>query len=643
VRAGGLLLAAALLLGGAGCSNAPSDAPQDAYRRGLAALAQNDPKTARVELLNAIEGAPDDARIRIAQARTALLLVDGVAAEAELRRALALGVPAGELHHLLAHSYFLQKQFEKAVAEAAKAPAKHRAYAARMAGRSYYALGRFDEAADAFTEAMAAGPDNSRVWTDVARFRRNTGALGESMAAADRAIALDGGNAEALALRGELTRSQYGLAAAIPWFDRALEIDPANVLALSERAATLADLGRMKAMLADTRRILAIQSDHPVPWFLQATLAARAKKWELARRLYDRTGGALEAQPAGLLLAGIIDLQTGRTRQAVGRFRTLVERQPANFKARRLLASAQWRGGDVPGTIETLRPLADRPDADSYVLTLIGKAFQRQGNARVAAHYLARAAQPGRPSATTLLAGPIGDGELDALRRRAEASPRDASLQVDLVRALLGRGLAGEALARADGLQQSFPGAPDAHVLVGDARAIQGDFAGAAQDYRKAANIAFTEPVALRLIDALRNRGDDAGAAKVLTLFLQQNPQNVAAQQLAAASYMKAKDWDAAIAVYESLRRRIGNGDATLLNNLAWAYSEKGAYERAIPLARRAYALDPRNPATADTLGWLLFKSGTARTEGLVLLSRAARGAPSDAQIQAHLSTARRS
>ena len=80
-----------------------------------------------------------------------------------------------------------------------------------------------------------------------------------------------------------------------------------------------------------------------------------------------------------------------------------------------------------------------------------------------------------------------------------------------------------------------------------------------------------------------------------------------------------------------------------MLNNLAWAYSEKGDYDRALPLARRAFELDKRNPATADTLGWLLFKSGRSRAEGLTLLEQAARGAPTDAQVREHLSTARRS
>jgi tetratricopeptide (TPR) repeat protein len=185
------------------------------------------------------------------------------------------------------------------------------------------------------------------------------------------------------------------------------------------------------------------------------------------------------------------------------------------------------------------------------------------------------------------------------------------------------------------------PGAPDAHVLVGDALAIQGDYAGAAAAYRRAANLAFSEPVALRLIEALRNSGNEAGASKVLGLFLQQNPSNVSAQTMAANSYLLAKRWPEAIALYEKVRKRLGNNDATLLNNLAWAYSETGDYGRAVPLARRAWSLEPRNPATADTLGWLLFKSGEDRMGGLALLESAARGAPTDEDIRAHLRDAR--
>ena len=90
------------------------------------------------------------------------------------------------------------------------------------------------------------------------------------------------------------------------------------------------------------------------------------------------------------------------------------------------------------------------------------------------------------------------------------------------------------------------------------------------------------------------------------------------------------------------MRAQIGDRDATLLNNLAWAWSEKGDLDKALPYAVRAWELDPRNPATADTLGWLLFKSGRNRAQGLALLQLAAQGAPTDADIRQHLGNARK-
>jgi tetratricopeptide (TPR) repeat protein len=393
-------------------------------------------------------------------------------------------------------------------------------------------------------------------------------------------------------------------------------------------------------MLADTRRILSVSPNHPAAYYLQAMLAARGRDYALARNLYRRTGGAFDNRPAAMLLAGTIELGTGNAALALGPLKRLLQTQPGNLKARRLLGSAQWQSGDANGAVATLRPLADRGDADAYTLSIIGKAYARLGDEAAAIRYLARAAAP-RPSATAPLDDPLGDGELAALRRDAAAWPDQAYPQVVLIRALLGRGLGAEALQRARQLQASAPGAPDAHVLVGDALAIQGDYAGAAQAYRRAANLAFSEPVALRLVEALRNSGDELGATKVLTLFLQQNPQNVSAQTVAANAYLQAKRWPEAIALYEGVRKRLGNNDSTLLNNLAWAYAETGDYDRALPLARRAWALEPRNPVTADTLGWLLFRSGEDRVRGLALLEQAAHGAPTDEDIRSHLRDAR--
>jgi len=629
----GPVLALALLAACSGGTGSP-------YERGLAAFEAGDIRTARVELLNALQSNPDDKAARVLQARVQLALGDGVAAESEIVRARQAGVPADQLAHLLAHAKLLQGDARAALAEAAGAAPAHEAYAMRIRGRAYMALGENEDARAAFNRALAVAPDDSFVWTDVGRFRRATGDIAGALEAADRAVAANANNAEALVLRGELTRGQYGLAAALPWFDRALDIDPGNVSALLERATTYGDMGRMTDMLADAREVHRLTGGHPTAYYLQAMLAARARDFNLARSLWNRTSGAFDDTPAGRLLLSAIDFETGNEEQAAQRLALLVADQPGNRRARRLLAAARWRGGDAAGVIAALRPIVDLPDADSYSLSLIGRALARQGDPAAASRYLARAA---RPAPGTLAApDPLSDSDFAAVRRAAEENPRDGPAQVRLISALLARGLGDEALARARRVQADNQGAPEVHILVGDALGMRGDFAAAAQQYRRAANLAFSEGVALRLVEALQRSGQTQAADNVLRLFVQQNPRNVPALVLLAGREMQAQNWASAIAIYEDLRQRLGNNDATILNNLAWAYSESGDVARALPLARRAFALDRDNPATADTLGWLLFKAGR-RAEGLALLEQAARGAPSDGEIRARLARARRS
>lgn len=639
---GRVILAAALLAASA-CSNAPAGNGGTPSERGLAALRGGQPRTARIEFLNAIKSYPNDSRIRLLQAETYLALGDGGSALAEIERARKLGASIEATSHLMAHALLLQGQYERSAAEAGKAGPAQSAYAGWVRGLALSAAGDSGAAAAQFEAVLAAAPEDHAAWTAFARFRRSNGDSAGAIAAADRAVSLSPRSVEALTLRGELTRSQYGLRAALPWFDRALEIDPSDTNALLERAATAGEAGEASAMLAGTRKVLSLAPGNAMAFFLQAMLAARAGNFPLAQSLYQRTDGKFEDKPAGMLLASAIDYQTGSVEQAATRLQRLVSLQPWNRKARKLLAAAQWRRGDAAAAATTLRPLVDRPDADSYSLALMGKAMTKLGDESAGAKYLARAAQPGQSGSTAFVSGPLTEEEMAMLRAAVRASPTDPQPKIRLIGGLLSNGLGNEALELALGLQTENPGVADAHVLVGDARGLSGDFAGAARDYQRAANLSFTEPVALRLIEALERSGQARAATQVLQLFLQQNPRSVPAQLLAANRYLQARDWTNAIRLYESLRKRLGDRDAAMLNNLAWAYSERRDYARAIPLARKAWSLDRNNPATADTLGWLLFRSGADRAEGLALLQQAARGAPSDADISRRLEAARRS
>ncbi|HST35356.1 MAG TPA: tetratricopeptide repeat protein, partial [Allosphingosinicella sp.] len=456
-------LVCAILLCLAACSGGAGTA----YERGMAAFGAGDMRTARVEFLNALQADPDDKAARIMQARVHLALGDGVAAESEIMRARQAGAPANETAHLLAHAKLLQGDARAALAEAARASPAHEAYAARMRGRAWLAIGDNGQARAAFDRALVVAPNDSEVWTDVGRFRRANGDVAGALEATDRAVTANRRNAEALTLRGELTRTQYGLAAALPWFDRALEVDEGQVTALLERAITYGDMGRMTDMLADAREVHRLTGGHATAYYLEAMLAARARNFILARSLWNRTNGAFDNTPAGMLLLSAIDFETGNEEQAAQRLPRLVADQPNNRRARRLLAAAQWRAGDAAAAAASLRPIADLPDADAYSLSLMGRALERQGDSIAASLYFARAARP-QPGALAAL-DPLSDSDFAAVRRAAADRPGDGPAQVRLISALLARGDGDEALQRARRLQSQNPGVPETHILVGDA------------------------------------------------------------------------------------------------------------------------------------------------------------------------------
>ncbi len=210
----------------------------------------------------------------------------------ELARARQAGAGVEEIAHLLAHARLLQGDAQRRAARGgAGRPAPSSLMRSGSRGRAYMALGdgarrrRLRPGAGRCAERQRR-LDRSRRLPPRQRRRRRR--------AAGRRPRGRGPPAQrrALLLRGELTRGQYGLAAAIPWFDRALEVDPGNVDALLERAVTYGDLGRMSDMLADARRS-AQPHRRPYPRLLSAGGAGRA-----ARRFRAGASGSTTAPTA---------------------------------------------------------------------------------------------------------------------------------------------------------------------------------------------------------------------------------------------------------------------------------------------------------------------------------------------------------
>lgn len=633
-----LALALVIAVGVAGAAwrtlperQSPAEA-RNALARSLALYAAGNRSGARAAAADAVRLDRPSALAHAVNARMLLTAGDGVGAEAELKRARALGFDAARTHHLLAHAWLLQGEPERAYAEAGRTPARYAPYGLRIAAEAKAMMGDALAANILLARAIAADPRDGASLVALGRFRDGVGDQVGAIAASARAVTLAPGNPDALTLRAEKVRDQYGLVAALPWYRAALARDPRHLPALLGYAATLGDAGRYAEMLATTRRVQAVSPGHPQALYLQAVLAARAARFDLARGILQHAGGALAAVPGAILLDAALDLEAGGSEQAIGKLRDLIGQQPTNLPARRLLGQALLRSGDARGALDVLKPIALRPDADSYTLTLVGRAFEATGERDWAARFLDRAAVPGGAPVT-----PFGaDDSLAVLRGPAEARPNDPVTVIPYVRALIDAGQSDAALAAAQALARDNPGAPGASLLLGDALLVAGQTVKAAAVFRRAADARFDEPVAMRLVEAMDRAGDRQGAARALALFLSQNPRNVAALRLTADWQLGAGQNEAAVATLEVLRARLGDRDPALLAALGKAYAGLGDADEALAYAGAAYALAPLNPAVGGAYAGALAAAGDAAAARAVL-EKAVAIAPAHPALGAQL------
>lgn len=552
------LLPALLLIGAV----APS--AQAPLRESVEALWAGDLSAARRSAGQAIEAAPQSPLPRALQARILLAGGDGQGAGAALDAAIARGFDPGALAHLRAHALLLQGKPKEALRSAGKAqgPAAAVAYAARIAGSAAIALRQADAAAAHYDRALALTPRSSLLWTDIARFRLFTGDAGGAIDATARAVGFDPANGEAALLSAQLTRGRLGPVAALQLFERALELRPGNIPAMAEMAATLAEAGRARAALAMTRDILAIDRANPRAFFVQAVIAARAGRFALSRALLYRTGGRIDGLAAVQLLRGALEIEAGNNEQSIARLQDLLRLRPLHFPARRLLALAHWRSSDAAGTAATLMPMARRADADPWTLALTGRALESQGSRTDAAEFLARArtARPGPAQSFDLADWQGTDGA-------------NADIVIPRISQLVARGQAGEAAVLARMVAMRNPGSPGAAVALGDALLAGGAAEEASEAYARAANIDFSEPIALRLIAALNASGRRQEAANAASLLLRQNPRSIAALMLAGNAALATRNWPRATAIFTNLGRRLGPGDLSAAAGLRAAAS----------------------------------------------------------------------
>lgn len=505
----------------------------------------------------------------IGQAKQALAQGDGIAAEVALRRALSAGAPREAVAAYMGEALLVQDAPEKARGwlEPGRFTPASAGWGFRMLARLERSEGNLPAAGRAFDRAMAVTPRDAAMWGEIGRLRYVGGEHMLAIDAADYALKLDPDNVRALEFQGQIARDRDGLTAGLPWFERALKRSPRDLSVLGEYAATLGDLGQAKKMLATTRLMLSIEPGNPRAYFLQAILAARAGKIELARGLLARTRDKFEDVPAGQLLEGLLEMRAGNYRLAAEALAKLARAQPGNAAARLLLARAYALAGEDRLVVHDYAAAAERADASPYLLALVARSYEADRR-DLAAPLLDRAWLARRPDWFPLVPG----SEIGGLLVSGDAEG---------ARAAANRNLAAN------------PGSAFNQAIAGDVRLAAGDGAGAMEHYRLAAHVRLGRSLLLRMILAATEAGQGGEAVDLVERYLAANPADPVAARVVAGRAAYVGDWRRAELLLDAAWRNGGDDDVALLAQLSQAKLRAGDAKGARVMAQRVHEIQP--------------------------------------------------
>ena len=540
---------------------------------------------------------PKAAQADLTKARAALVRGDGIAAEADLRRALAAGASKADIAADMGEALIQQDQRDKAREWLGSGQ-----FDPKQAGRGWRLLGMLERldgnlaaSGKAYDRALALTPNDPQMWVEIGRLRYQGGEHLLAIEAANRALVAGPDNPRALEFKAQLVRDGEGDAAALPLFEKALATSPDDLLLLGGYAASLGELGRASEMLVVTRKMIAIDPRQPQAFYLQAVLAARAGNTDLARAMLSRTGDLLSEVPAAILLNGALELEAGNANAAAQQLTRLADLQPANQRVQALLARALFEAGDYQQLFARYGALAGRGDASPYLLGILGRALEDQGDRIAAAPLLDRAAGAAAPQ----LMAAFERSSPGDLAPAWTANQLSSGLTARYVRSLLLAGDTAGAQRVAARFAELRPGSAEAVALLGDTELLAGQGGAALDRYALSARVRFNDQLALRSVIAMEQAGRSGQVPAFISGYLALFPESRLMARIAGNQALAVQDWPRAQSFFENLRVRGANRDAGLLADLSIAQLRNGDPEAALLSAERASQLAPASPFTA--------------------------------------------
>jgi putative PEP-CTERM system TPR-repeat lipoprotein len=488
--------------------------------------------------------APDNATVLRGLALNHLSEGQNAQGTAELEKALQLAPDDDPSAQALVLVYVRQKEFDKAkkLVDDMRKREPNDPVAANMAGMIELAQQHLSEAETIYSAVAKQFPDFVATKLQLAYIYAAQGRPDQAKDTYQAILAKDPGNLAALQNLSTLLSQQKQMDQVVDLWQKAHRAQPDNVPV---------SIGLIQAYIG--------KKDYDAGLALVRDMQVRMPN---ESRLF-----AMRAE---------LELQKNQPKDAVVSLQRLTELQPQDAAARRDLAIAQERSGDLPGAIASI-----------------------------------------------------------AEARKVD--PNNIGLAAEEVR-LLGERNPDDGIAAAQRLASAMPDQPAAQALEGDYLVSLKRPADSKVAYKKAFDAHPSLVLAERLSASDVRDGKTADGAKILNDWAAAHPDDVSAKFAVANFALAQKDWPKAKAGYEGLLTKDRSSDPLILNNLAVIY-QRDNDPRALDYAQRAHAVAPQNAAITDTLGWIMVQKGDV-ANGAKFLQQAADTSPDSLDIDYHLAFA---